>query len=89
MCWKSKIMPNSNPSVCRLRTLTIVLLSLGLLTTLAGCGSTKVMTAQKSIAYKDRIYNISVVREVSGVRQLIVPGATCSRRTMNSRRAWS
>jgi hypothetical protein len=60
-------------SLRRLHLVVLALVSLMLVLGISGCGSTKVTTAQKSIAYKDRLYNISVVREVRGVREVILP----------------
>jgi hypothetical protein len=40
---------------------------------IAGCGGTKVMTAQKSIVFEDRIYNVGAVQEVRPVREIILP----------------
>jgi hypothetical protein len=48
----------------------LVLLALAL----TGCGGTKVLTAQKSIVYDDRIYNVSAVEEVRPIREIILPG---------------
>lgn len=73
-------------SLRSLHLVVLVLVSLTLLLGVSGCGSTKVTTAQKSITYKDRIYNISIVREVRGVREAILPdGETVDLTTLGDR----
>lgn len=57
-----------------LARVVIVALVLTLASSVAGCGGrTKVMTAQKSIVYRERLYNVSVVREVSPVQEVTLP----------------
>lgn len=57
-----------------------------LVLTVAGCGGTKVMTAQKTIVFEDRIYNVGAVQEVRPVRQIILPdGAVRDLSRMNDR----
>lgn len=52
----------------------------------SGCGGTKVMTAQKTIVYDDRIYNVSAVQEVRPVREIILPdGQTRDLARLNDR----
>jgi len=46
------------------RHLIIILLALCTLS-LAGCGSTKVYTANKSMVYRDNLYNMSGVQQIS------------------------
>jgi hypothetical protein len=76
-------MATSTPRSARpLKLVALAFVCLALVLGASGCGSTKVSTAQKSIAYKDRIYNISLVREVRGVREVILPGGET--RNLNS-----
>lgn len=42
----------------------------------SGCGGTKVLTAQKTIVFEDRIYNVSAVQEVRPVREIVLPDGT-------------
>lgn len=65
-------MPNHRP-VAGVGVRAVLIL---LVLSIAGCGGTKVMTAQKTIVFEDRIYNVGAVQEVRPVREIILPGGT-------------
>lgn len=64
-------MPHALPALLPMPLRGMLLLLVAL--SIAACGSTKVVTAQKSITYRDRLYNVSVVREVRPRRELVLP----------------
>lgn len=53
--------PSQHSSVIRLLVVLLAFCTL----TIAGCGSTKVYTANKSMIYRDSLYNMSGVKHVS------------------------
>jgi len=53
---------------------------------LAGCGSTKVYTADKTIVYQGSIYNMANVQQVSGrIEGRLPDGSTVNMRTMDKK----
>lgn len=51
-----------------------LLFLLACLAALAGCGSTKVYTADKSVVYRGQIYNLSSVKQVNSSIEFELPG---------------
>ena len=63
----------------------VVLLALGMIA-LAGCGSTKVYTAEKTILYKDSLYNLSGVQQVgSRIDGQAADGSTVNMRSLDKK----
>ena len=63
----------------------VVLLALGMIA-LAGCGSTKVYTAEKTIVYKDSLYNLSGVQQVgSRIDGQAADGSTVNMRSLDKK----
>ena len=53
---------------------------------LAGCGSTKVYTAEKTLVYKDSLYNLSGVQQVgSRIEGNAADGTTVNLRTLDKK----
>ena len=53
--------------------LAVLLTTLLLAALLAGCGSTKVYTADKTIVYRDSLYNLSNVQKISPTIEATLP----------------
>lgn len=70
-----------------LQRLVLAALATGfMLPALVACGSTKVMTASKTIVYDESIYNVTAVRELRPVREAtLADGRTQSLRGMDAR----
>ena len=64
---------------------SVVLLALGMIA-LAGCGSTKVYTAEKTIVYKESLYNLSGVQQVgSRIDGQAADGSTVNMRSLDKK----
>jgi hypothetical protein len=67
------------------RYFTVLLLALGLVS-MAGCGSTKVYTAQKTIVYRGDIYNLGNVQKVgSRVEGMLKGGDVVNMRSLDKK----
>ena len=65
--------------------LFVFLLAVGM-SALAGCGSTKVYTAEKTIVYKDSLYNLSGVQQVgSRIDGQAADGSTVNMRSLDKK----
>ncbi len=64
---------NQTSPVSHARNLLILLLAFATLS-LAGCGSTKVYTANKTIVHRDNLYNVTDVQQISSKVEAILPG---------------
>ena len=63
----------------------VLLLAVGMIA-LAGCGSTKVYTAEKTMTYKDNIYNLSATQQVgSRIDGKAADGTTINLRTLDKK----
>jgi hypothetical protein len=77
--------PTSQPVVVFARYLVVFLLALSVLS-MAGCGSTKVYTAQKSIVYRGEIYNLGNIQKVgSRVEGKLPNGDVVNMRNMDKK----
>jgi hypothetical protein len=61
-----------NPSVTRLLVVLLAFCTL----TIAGCGSTKVYTADKTVLYNDDLFNMSGVQQISSRVEGTLPDGT-------------
>lgn len=76
-------LPRCNPSL--VRHLAVGLL-LGCLLALGGCGSTKVYTADKTIVYRDNLYNMGNVQRIgSRVDGQLADGTTVNMKPMDKK----
>jgi hypothetical protein len=65
--------------------LLVFLLAVGMIA-LAGCGSTKVYTAEKTMVYKDSLYNLSGVKQVgSRIEGNAADGTTVNLRNLDKK----
>jgi len=79
-----KFLP-SQPVVAYTRYLVVFLLAISVLS-MAGCGSTKVYTAQKSIVYRGEIYNLGNIQKVgSRVEGKLPNGDVVNMRNMDKK----
>ena len=62
-----------NPEIATIRYVAIFLLAISVLS-LAGCGSTKVYTADKTIVYNGNLYNMSNVQRIGSRADGYLPG---------------
>ena len=64
---------NVLPNFTAARPVATVLLAV-LLSLMAACGSTKVYTADKTVIYRDSIYNLSNVQRITSQKLAVTPG---------------
>ena len=73
------------PACTRMHYLYTFLLTVGMIA-LAGCGSTKVYTADKTIVYNGNIYNMANVQQISGrVDGQLPDGSTVNMKTLDKK----
>ena len=73
------------PAFARTQFLCALLLTLGMIA-LAGCGSTKVYTADKTIVYNGSIYNMANVQQIAGrIEGQLPDGSTVNMKTLGKK----
>ena len=73
------------PASSRIHYVFAFLLAVGMIA-LAGCGSTKVYTADKTILYNGSIYNMANVQQVSGrIEGQLPDGSTVNMKTLDKK----
>ena len=78
--------PDARPNALAFsQYLFVLLLAVGMIA-LAGCGGTKVYTAEKTLVYKDSLYNLSGVQQVgSRIEGNAADGTTVNLRTLDKK----